>query len=168
MEGEPYVSFGYTYDQDYLSPSETLHIFLEIVARGGNLALNIGAQPDGRLPVRAMRSLRQFGRWMKVFGRGIYGTRPCAPYFEGNCRYLKKQDHLYVFRLYEDAEAAPSQVTFTVDAPVRSVTYMRTEQPVAFTQKGSAMTVEMPVGLVGARGLMADGFELSVSQYVQG
>lgn len=162
MEGEPYISFGYTYDQDYYTSSETLHIFLDIVARGGNLALNIGPQPDGRLPVRAMRSLINFGRWMKIFSRGIYGTRPCPPYFEESFRYTKKQNHIYVFKLYEDSEPVPPKITFRINEKILSVSYMRTDQSLEFVQKGNFITVKIPIGMIGAAGFMADGLDLSV------
>ena len=160
LEGESYTSFGYTFDQDYYTSTEALHIFLEIVARGGNLALNIAPQPDGRLPLRAVRTLKDFGRWMHIHGRGIYGTRPCEPYFRDNYRYMKKGDSIFVYRLYTDAERAPREMTFDAPFEVRAVTYMRTGQRLEFERKGNRIRVEMPLGIVGLTGLMADGFEI--------
>ena len=159
-EGERYTSFGYTYDQEYFTASETLHIFLEIVSRGGNLALNIGPQPDGRLSARALHQLEPFGRWMRVHGRGIYGTRPCAPYFTGAFRYLQKGDKCYVYRLYEDDEPATASVTFDAPFPASRVVYMRTGAPLDFRRDGEKLTVTLPEGIVGLQGLMADGFEV--------
>jgi alpha-L-fucosidase len=160
MEGEIYTSFGYTYDQDYYSPSETLHIFLEVISRGGNLALNIGPQPDGRLPVRAMKTLRIFGHWLKIFEDGIYGTRPCEPYFDNEYRYLKKGNQKFVYRLYEDNETVPLSVSFKAPFEVNSVNYMRTGQSLDFTQTGDILNVKMPLGIVGLSGIMADGFNI--------
>ncbi|MDX9979475.1 MAG: alpha-L-fucosidase [Lentisphaeria bacterium] len=164
MEGENHVSFGYTYDQDYYSPSETLHILLEIVVRGGNLALNVAPQPDGRLPGRAMKTLRTLGRWLKLFGHGVYGTRPCEPYFVDSFRYLKKGGKVFVFRLYEDNEKVPAQVVFPVRGTVAAATYMRTGQDMAFAQTGESLTVQLPLGMVDAIGFMADGFELTLAE----
>ena len=61
-----------------------MNTLVGIVAKGGNLALNVSPQPDGRIPVDAMDSLRGLGEWLKVYGEAIYGTRVCAPYQSGN------------------------------------------------------------------------------------
>ena len=53
-------------------------LLIDIVAKGGNLAINVGPQPDGRLPAGAVESLKGMGRWLKLYGDAIYGTG-CAP-----------------------------------------------------------------------------------------
>jgi len=73
-------SFHYIYDDDYKSASQLLSLLLEIVCKGGNLALNVSPQPDGRIPKRAKEILQELGAWLKKYGEAIYGTRPCAPY----------------------------------------------------------------------------------------
>lgn len=163
MAGEKYVSFGYTYDQDYYSAADVIHIFLEIVCRGGNLALNVAPQPDGRLPARALMSLRDLGRWMSLFGRGIYGSRPCAPFFSGAYRYTKKEQKTYVFRLYQADEAAPAGLQFPMPNQVCSVIYMRTGQTLDFSQSAGVVSISLPNGLTGCTGLIADGLELVIS-----
>ena len=44
------TSFSYKYDDEYKSERELIHTLIEVVAKGGNLVLNAGARPDGRLP----------------------------------------------------------------------------------------------------------------------
>lgn len=75
-------------------------MLVNIVAKGGNMALNVSPQPDGRIPVDAWDSLNGFGQWMKTFGDAIYGTRVCAPYQSGTLSFTQKGDSVYVFRLY--------------------------------------------------------------------
>jgi len=41
--------WGYKFEHDYMTPRELVHLLIEIVSKGGNLALGIGPQPDGRL-----------------------------------------------------------------------------------------------------------------------
>ena len=53
---------------------ELVNLLVNIVAKGGNLALNISPQPDGRIPVEAWESLRGLGVWMQMYGEAIYGT----------------------------------------------------------------------------------------------
>ena len=52
------VDFNYTFDDDYKTPSELIHILMEIVCKGGNLALNVSPQPDGRIPKNSIKSLK--------------------------------------------------------------------------------------------------------------
>ncbi|MDW7659557.1 MAG: alpha-L-fucosidase [Bacillota bacterium] len=163
MEGERYISFGYTYDQEYYSAAEVVHIFLEIACRGGNLALNIGPQPDGRFPARAMKSLQDLGRWMSLFGRGIYGARPYAPFFADFFRYMKKDGKIFVFRLYQEEEAIPAQLQFALPDKVRSVSYMRTSQTLDFIHSESYVQIGLPTGMIGCKGMIADGFELTIT-----
>ena len=51
--------FSFHYQDHYKSGLELVHILLEVVAKGGNLALNTPPQPDGNLPAPAVQSLRE-------------------------------------------------------------------------------------------------------------
>ena len=44
------TSFSFAYEDRYKSLRELVAILVEVVAKGGNLALNVGPQPDGRFP----------------------------------------------------------------------------------------------------------------------
>ena len=59
------VDFTYEYGDHYKSPRELVGMLVNIVAKGGNMALNVSPQPDGRIPVDAWDSLNGFGQWMK-------------------------------------------------------------------------------------------------------
>ena len=70
-------SFGYNRNENleqYESSEALVHILIDKVARGGNLLLNIGPTPDGRIPVIMQQRLSDMGRWLDVNGEGIYGT----------------------------------------------------------------------------------------------
>ncbi len=59
----------------------------DVVAKGGNLLLNIGPGPDGSWDDAAYDRLAALGAWMKVNSEAIYATRPVAPYVDGKWRY---------------------------------------------------------------------------------
>ena len=88
--------FNYIYDDDYKSPSQLIELLLEIVCRGGNLALNVSPQPDGRMPKNAIKSIRGFGDWLKKYGEAIFKTRPCYPYKKDNIFYTQTKNCIYV------------------------------------------------------------------------
>ncbi|MGV8094170.1 MAG: alpha-L-fucosidase [Mangrovibacterium sp.] len=90
-------SWAYRPNDTYRTTRRLLEILVQIVSRGGNLLLNVGPGPDGQLVPDAYKRMREIGDWMQVNEEGIYGTRPVAPYREGNIRFMqKKRIYLYV------------------------------------------------------------------------
>lgn len=168
--GKDYVSFGYSYDQDYMSAREVAHLLLDVVAKGGNLCLNVAAQPDGRLPYRALLNLEAFGKWMKKFSVGIYGTRAAAPYRDGGFAYTasKEGGTVYAFYLYREGEKISDSYTLRCDAEVRAVSFMRSGEGLAFSQNGGYITVALPPELVGEDGDIADCFVLDTEKKLNG
>ncbi|GAF08490.1 alpha-L-fucosidase [Paenibacillus pini JCM 16418] len=54
-------AFSFRYEDNYKSVRELIHLLVEIVARGGNLALNVGPQPDGRISKTAISRIQGMG-----------------------------------------------------------------------------------------------------------
>jgi alpha-L-fucosidase len=57
------------------SASEVIRILARVTGGDGNLLLDIGPMPDGRIEPRQVDVLEQVGAWMKLNGESIYGTR---------------------------------------------------------------------------------------------
>lgn len=110
------TSFSFRFEDKYKSVRQLIHLLVEIVAKGGNLALNVGPQPDGRLSETAISRIKGMGDWLKTYGESIYGTRICEPYSSGNCRFTRKDDTVYVFYLYKDEQ---EKVSGEVHLPVQ-------------------------------------------------
>ncbi len=75
------LSFGFNAEakaEDHLSEAELIRSFVEIVAHGGNLLLNVGPRADGSVPDVQQALLRALGAWLAVNGAAIYGTRRTA------------------------------------------------------------------------------------------
>ena len=57
------------------SLKQCIHNLVRVVGGDGNLLLNTGPMPDGRIEPRQAERLREIGQWLKAHGEAIYGTR---------------------------------------------------------------------------------------------
>ena len=162
--GEVHTSFGYTYDIDYMSAKEVAHMLLDVVAKGGNLALNLAPQPDGRLPGRALRELEILGKWMNLFSPAIHGTRAIAPYRAGKYAYTVSKDGtaVNIFYLYGENEAIASEYEIPFEATASRAFDMRTGAELEFEQNNGTLRVFMPKEAVGRIGDIADCFNVKI------
>jgi alpha-L-fucosidase len=73
------TSFGYNRmepDDSYLAPDALVRLFVDVVAHGGNLLLNVGPTAPGAIPWVQAQRLLALGWWLRVNGPAVYGTRP--------------------------------------------------------------------------------------------
>ena len=97
------TSFGFNReesDDSYLAPDALVRMFIDIVAHGGNLLLNVGPTADGSIPWVQAQRLLALGWWLRTNGEAIYGSRPWARTDgvtgEGHAvRFTTKDDALY-------------------------------------------------------------------------
>jgi alpha-L-fucosidase len=142
------TSWSYKPDDVYKPTRELLHLLIDVVAKGGNLLLNIGPTPEGTLPPEAVSRLGDIGDWMQVNAEAIHGTRAIAPYAEGNVRYTSKDGTVYA-HLLAGAEGAgpPADVALSLVPPAGSkVRLLGHDQPLAWSVEGGKTRVTMPQG----------------------
>jgi alpha-L-fucosidase len=68
--------WSYQPGADVRTPDEVIRNLVHIRARGGNMLLNVGPRPDGRIAPADEDLLRQLGLWMMMFGESVRGVRP--------------------------------------------------------------------------------------------
>lgn len=138
--------WGYKPNDVYKSTRYLVHLLVDIVAKGGNLLLNVGPDPDGRFPETAVQRLDAMGQWMKINGEAIYGTRALAPYKIGRTCLTKKGTTIYLIYLAnEDEVSPPLKLQMPVIANGGAVRMLGSETPIhyAFNPK-SGLTIELP------------------------
>ncbi len=64
------------FDTKFKSVETVVRQLQECAAKGGNLLLNIGPRADGSVPEGVVKVFRGVGKWLRVNGEAIYGTRP--------------------------------------------------------------------------------------------
>jgi len=110
--------WSYKPDDDYKSTRELVHMLVNIVSKGGNLLLNVGPGPDGRLPEEAVTRMEEIGEWLDLNGEAVYGTRPISPYREGQACLTRKGDTVYAICLAEDGQdGPPAEILLSSVAP---------------------------------------------------
>ncbi|MBE5965435.1 MAG: alpha-L-fucosidase [Lachnospiraceae bacterium] len=68
-------SWCYTANNEYKSANEIICQLIDIVSKNGTLLLNIGPKSDGMIPKEDKEILQTIGKWLKINGEAIYGSR---------------------------------------------------------------------------------------------
>jgi alpha-L-fucosidase len=63
-------------EEDRIDPAELVRSFVDMVAKNGNLLLNVGPSAEGEIPDEQALRLEALGRWLSANGEAIYATRP--------------------------------------------------------------------------------------------
>ena len=136
----------------YKSTHRLIHLLVDIVGKGGNFLLNVGPQPDGQLPAAAVARMKEIGDWLRVNGEAIYGTRPIAPYKQGNVVFTRKGRTAYATYLAtREGAGLPAQVLFSGLQPAAGskVQLLGLTKPLAWqTNAAGQTTVGVPATVV--------------------
>jgi len=106
-------TWGYKeFDNAWKSSETLIRNLIKIAARGGNYLLNIGPKPNGTFPEESVRRLEEIGKWMKVNGEAVYGTKasPVETIPWGECTMKEDMNntilYLSVFNWPKDGKLA--------------------------------------------------------------
>ncbi len=120
---------------------QCLGILLRTAGGDGNLLLNVGPMPNGRIEPRQVERLRQIGHWLAQYGDGVYGTRggPFKPGRWGASTCKGNQIYLFVMHW---PESGPLQLP-PVPQQIESLT-VRTGGKATWDQSASGITLDVP------------------------
>lgn len=142
------TQWGYRFGDTYKSARCLVKMLIQVVSHGGNLALNVGPQPNGELPPEALRELSGLGAWLKANGEAIYSTRPCDIAHEGSLYFTQKNGNIYALLPLEEDERL-SAIEIPISAPVTSVTAVDTGKELALTREDGRLSVSLPRAVCG-------------------
>ncbi|MFX1476519.1 MAG: alpha-L-fucosidase [Promethearchaeota archaeon] len=144
-------SFGYNKletEEDYFKPDELIHMFIDIVSKNGNLLLNVGPMADGTIPELQERAILGLGKWLKINGESIYGTRPWT-HAEGktidniDLRFTQKDNKLYIHLLDKPKGNSLTILSLTLDNN-KKLQLLGTSGNLYWKQDGEDIIVSLP------------------------
>jgi alpha-L-fucosidase len=88
------------------SLKECLQTLVTCAGGDGNLLLNVGPMPDGRIEPRQVERLEEMGRWLRRYGKTVYATRggPFKPGPWGVSTHRERSVYVHVLD-WHDQEA---------------------------------------------------------------
>ena len=143
--------WGYVPNDPYKSPSQVIHLLVEIVAKGGNLLLGIGSKPDGTLPDEVISRLEEIGKWLSKNGEAIYNTKTAYFYNDENIWFTKSKDGKKTYAIYclEENKPVPKKITWKENIPKKGsrIIFLETGKPVQWSVTEKGVEVVVPKGL---------------------
>ena len=121
--------------------SEIIENLVHIRARGGNMLLNVGPRPDGRIAPADEDVLRDLGLWMMLYGESVRGVRPWTVTNEGDVWFTAKRAEGTVFALARLDERNSRTLL------LKSVTAMPGTKVTLLGQEGELAWEQTPDGL---------------------
>lgn len=130
-------------DTNYKSASQLIQMIVRSAAKGSNLLLNIGPQPNGELPEQSLDRLKSIGQWMRHNGSTIYGTQAGSIAEQPWGVSTDKADTTFVHVLSK----VDSEISFPLTAKPRNVLAFekRTKLPFKYDKKNALLTIKLNV-----------------------
>lgn len=152
--------FSFSYGATYKTPRELVHLLMRVVSRGGNLALNLGGQPDGRLPPQGVASALGMGEWLMHNGEAVYKTRACAPFeavVAGDIPCVLTQvaadNAVYATLLLAEGQALPACITLDIGRVFASVRVLHPQADAVFVNGDGGIHITLPDDIAGTNPL---------------
>jgi len=141
-------AWSWNAEDTYKPTRELVHVLVDVVAKGGNLLLNAGADGRGWFHPDAVARLRELGRWLSVNGEAIYGTRAVAPYKEGKVCFTRRRDDGAVYAIYLPApgEGLPRELVLEGVQPEagEEVRLLGSSTPLPWKAAGGGVRIRIP------------------------
>lgn len=161
-------SWGYVDNEENKTPEQILHDLIDIVSKNGNMLLNIGPRPDGTITEEQKEVLLSIGKWLKVNGEAIYGTRCWVRSGEGevkgtagsfsdneatrytcqDIRFTTKGNDLYAITLNWGDQVLIKSLNKEVigDAEILNVELLGSDQKVVWRKTAEGLLLTFPQG----------------------
>jgi len=140
--------WSHTRDPKYMSGHDGIQLLVDIVAKGGNLLLNIAPTPEGDWQQGAYDLLNEYAAWMKVNAEAIYNSKPMAPYKEENiCMTQQDNRSSYFFYMAKETELQiPAEIIIKSHNPLKgaTITLLGSSENLKYTTDKDGLKITIP------------------------
>jgi alpha-L-fucosidase len=143
-------SFGFNWqdtDENVITSKDFIDMFVNIVAKGGNLLLIVNLDGQGALPDVQEKRLRDVGKWLTVNGEGIYGTRAYSVIAEDNVRYTRSKDSKIVYAISLEWPGKQLQLKSAEPAKGSKIYLLGYDEPLKWSYLNGTTTITLPAKL---------------------
>ncbi|MEP3387978.1 MAG: alpha-L-fucosidase [Reichenbachiella sp.] len=133
----------YPSDTNYKPKAQIIRTFVEVIAEGGNLLLNIGPKPDGTIAPEQEERLLALGDWINKHNEAVFGTKAGLPqgHFFGPTLLSKDNSKIYLCLYgqpnnYINLKGIQNKVT--------GIKVVGTDQTLTFERNGGAAWNNIP------------------------
>ena len=123
------------------------------VSMNSNYVLNIGPRADGTLPEPLVSRLKYLGRWLKINGEAIYGSRPWtqgADDDNANTRFTVGRDgSFYITTIGWPGKELRVKAQVPVPEGATLTLLGGDGTPLAWHRDGTALVIELPSAEMG-------------------
>ena len=133
-------------DQNYKSTETLIQYIVSASGKGANLLLNIGPQPNGKIPSAALDRLKEIGEWTSRYGETIYGTTAGDIPVQEWGATTRKGNRLFV-HIFDHQEKS---LTLPLQSKVKKAFVYDTKQTLKTKQTKEGVTIffnEVPSGV---------------------
>ena len=128
-------------DQNYKSTTELIRLLVRTAAKGANLLLNVGPQPNGELPATALARMKEMGVWLEQNGQAIYRTEAGGIQMGDSLVSTRRGQVLYLHVLDPNL----TEIDVNVPARIREITNLATGEKMQYMFRRNRLT--MPVSV---------------------
>ena len=140
--------WSHTKNAKYMSGREGVQMLVDIVAKGGNLLLNIAPTPEGKWQQGAYDLLNEYSNWMDVNSESIYNSNVLEPYKEDNiCMTQQENGNVYFMYLSKENEKTlPSEILIKSHQPIENgkVSLLGYDKPLKWKKAEKGFKVFIP------------------------
>ncbi len=129
-------------DKNFKSTEEVVHYIVKAAGNNANLLLNVGPMPTGKIQPEFVERLKEVGKWMKVNGETIYGTRggPVPPQDWGYSTRKDNKVYLHIVKV----KAGDEIVVPGLSAKnINSAKLFKTGKNVKHSQADNALKIQL-------------------------
>ncbi|MDD7915336.1 alpha-L-fucosidase [Polaribacter ponticola] len=130
-------------DKNYKPIAQIIRTFVEVIASGGNLLLNIGPKPDGTIAKKQVERLEALGSWIKKHEKAVFSTKAGLPYGHFYGPTLLSKDNTKIYLVLFDS---PNNYISLkgIQNKVKSIKVVGTNQELSFKRNGGAAWNNIP------------------------